>query len=209
MSAWVMKEREALTDTSGTGPRAGAFRSADAAVAEQLVRARAQAGEHFDEMPLALTLLLHRTTAALVRATHFDFEPLQMNTTQFNVMTVLHRSAEPMSMGALAESVSVRAANLTAVVDGLRRRKLVSKKPRAEDRRSYVVSTTAQGDALMRRFLPSHEYFMNEFYAGLDEQQQRALAELLDRLLETLRPDGEHRALGLPDRVVNAALSFS
>ncbi|MFB7089186.1 MarR family winged helix-turn-helix transcriptional regulator [Streptomyces sp. NPDC056296] len=198
-----------MTDTSGAEPQAGVFRSTDAEVTEQLVRARAQAGEHFDEVPLALTLLLHRTTAALVRATHFDFEPLQMNTTQFNVMTVLHRSAGPMTMGALAESVSVRAANLTSVVDGLRTRKLVSKKPSADDRRSYVVSTTAQGDALMRRFLPNHMYFMNEFYAGLDPQQQRTLAELLDRLLESLRPDGEHRQLGLPDRVVNAALSVS
>ncbi|MEU3513358.1 MarR family transcriptional regulator [Streptomyces longwoodensis] len=197
-----------MRDSSGAESQAGAFVSANAEVTEQLMRARAQAGESFEEVPLALTLLLHRTTAALVRATHFDFEPLQMNTTQFNVMTVLHRAAGPMTMGALADSVSVRAANLTSVVDGLRARKLVSKKPSVEDRRSFVVSMTAQGDALMRRFLPSHMHFMKEFYAGLDQQEQRLLAELLDRLLESLRPDGEHRSLGLPDRVVDAALSF-
>lgn len=180
----------------------------DPNLAYQLTRARAEAGPDFDEIPLLLTLLLHRTTATLVKASQFDLEPLQLTSTQFNVMTVLHRAEAPMTMRALSVSVSVRPPNLTTVVDGLKARKLVVKKPSPQDRRSYLISTSAHGNALMSRFLPSHWLFLSEFYAGLDSADRRQLAGLLDRLLVTLQSDSDDAPHGLPTRIVDAALSF-
>ncbi len=180
----------------------------DAHLAYQLERARQEAGGEFDEIPLMLTLLLHRVTALLVRASQFDFEPLQLTSTQFNVMTVLHRAESPMTMRELSESVSIRPPNLTTVVDSLKVRKLVTKKSSPHDRRSYLVSPTPQGNAVMSRFLPSHWRFMSEFYAGLSGDQREQLARLLDQLLASLRPDSDDAPAGLPQRVVDTALWF-
>jgi 3-phenylpropionate/trans-cinnamate dioxygenase ferredoxin reductase subunit len=179
----------------------------DERVAYQLTRAREQADDDFDVVPLAMTLLLHRTTAALVKASQFDLEPLQLTSTQFNVLTVLHRAEEPLTMRVLSDMVSIRPPNLTTIVDQLMARKLVAKNVSQADRRSFLVTTTAQGHALMSRFLPSHWRFMSEFYAGLNRDEQVQLARLLDRLLGTLQPDDDS-PLGLPSRVIDAALSF-
>jgi 3-phenylpropionate/trans-cinnamate dioxygenase ferredoxin reductase subunit len=194
-------------DVAESGPDQGEVDWHDERVAYQLTRAREQAGEGFDVIPLSLTLLLHRAAAALVKASQFDLEPLQLTSTQFNVLTVLHRAEEPLTMRALSDMVSIRPPNLTTIVDQLMARKLVAKNVSQADRRSFLVAPTAQGHALMSRFLPSHWRFMSEFYAGLDRDEQVQLARLLDRLLGTLKPDDES-PLGLPSRIVDAALSF-
>ena len=196
------------TDVAKSDPGEAAVDWHDERVAYQLTRAREQAGDGFDVIPLSLTLLLHRTTAALVRASQFDLEPLQLTATQFNVLAVLHRAEEPLTMRALSDMVSIRPPNLTTIVDQLMARKLVAKNVSQADRRSYLVTTTPQGRALMSRFLPSHWRFMSEFYAGLGRDERVQLARLLDQLLSSLQPDDESQ-LGLPSRIVDAALSFS
>lgn len=177
----------------------------DPRVRYQVERARAEHGPDFDTLPLSLTLLLHRVTAMLVKASSLDIEPLGLTTAQFNVLTVLHRAEQPMSMSQLAETLSIRPPNLTTLVDLLGRRGLVARTVSREDRRSFRVSTTAEGDALMSEFLPSHWRFMSEFYAGLDAAEQRVLATHLDRLLATLHDSSAANHSEIAPNIVAAA----
>ncbi|WP_300019712.1 MarR family transcriptional regulator [Pseudonocardia sp.] len=178
---------------TGTGTGEPELELLDPRVRYQVERARAEHGPDFDALPLSLTLLLHRVTAMLVKASSLDIEPLGLTTAQFNVLTVLHRAERPMTMTQLAETLSIRPPNLTTLVDMLRGRGLVAKTVSRADRRSFRVVTTAEGDALMADFLPGHWRFMSEFYAGLDAAGQRTLATHLDRLLATLH-NGEGSA---------------
>lgn len=187
-----------------TDPDAPALELRDRKVRDQLERALAEHGPDFDVVPLSLTLLLHRVTAMLVKASTLDLEPLQLTSAQFNVLTVLHRAQQPMTMSQLADTLSIRPPNLTTLVDSLRRRGLVAKAVSRADRRSFRVSTTAEGDALMASFLPSHWRFQNAFYSGLEARQRRRLATLLDTLLGSLH-DGDDAESDLAAHIVAAA----
>lgn len=180
------------------------FRSTNQLLDHQLQRARAEHGEEFDEVPLSLTLLLHRVTAMLTRATSIDLEPLQLSPTQFNVLAVLHRSEEPLTMRTLAETLSVRPPNLTSIVDQMVARKLIAKRPAPNDRRSFLVATTPRGDRLMARFLPGHWQLMNEFYRGLSGTERSQLARLLDKLLASVQPEND--SIQVAERIVQAAV---
>lgn len=176
----------------------------DRRVREQLTAAAKQGGPDFDVVPLSITLLLHRVTSMLVKASTLDLEPLGFTATQFNVLTVLHRAGRPMNMSRLADTVSIRPPNLTTVVDSLRASGLVAKTVSREDRRSYRVSMTAEGTELMGGFLPGHWRFMHTFYAGLAADERLTLARLLDRLLVSVHA-GDDAAAEIAPRIVAAA----
>lgn len=180
------------------------FRSANQLLDQHLQRAQAEHGDEFDVVPLSLTLLLHRVTGMLTRATSMDLEPLQLSPTQFNVLAVLHRSDEPLTMRTLAAYLSVRPPNLTSVVDQMVARKLIAKQVSPNDRRSYLVVTTPRGDRLMARFLPGHWQMMNEFYGGLSATERHQLARLLDKLLASVQPEDDSAQVA--ERIVQAAL---
>lgn len=181
------------------------FRSANDLLDQQLARAQAEHGDGFDAIPLSLTLLLHRISAMLSRAVSIDLEPLDLSSTQFNVLAVLHRADKPMTMRDVAATLSVRPPNLTSVVDSLVARKLVAKQVSPNDRRSYLVATTRQGDRLMGLFLPSHWRMMNEFYRGLTAGERSVLAQLLDKLLASIQPEDD-ASQQLAERIIKAAL---
>lgn len=190
--------------TSTTLDNQRRFRSANQMLDQHLQRAQAEHGEEFDVVPLSLTLLLHRVTAMLTRATSIDLEPLQLSPTQFNVLAVLHRSDEPLTMRTLADALSVRPPNLTSVVDQMVTRKLIAKQVSPHDRRSYLVTTTTRGDRLMARFLPGHWQLMNEFYGALSATERIQLARLLDKLLASVQPESDTAQIA--ERIVQAAL---
>lgn len=181
------------------------FTSANQLLAEQLERAQNEHGDDFDVMPLALTLLMHRVSAMLARAVTIDLEPVGLSSSQFNVLAILHRAEEPMTMRRIADTLSVRPPNLTTVVDSLVARKLAAKQVSKNDRRSFLVTTTARGDSLMAMFLPSHWRLLGEFFVGLTAEERVELARLLDRLLATVQPDGDS-GQGIAQRIVDAAL---
>lgn len=160
---------------------AGADRHPD--VQAQVEAAIAEYGPDFDPTPLKLTLLFYRMNSVLDRATTIEHAPLRISSSQFNVLTVLHRARGVMTMGALARAVSVRPPNLTSVVNSLRVRGLVTRESNPDDRRSSYVRITGEGDEILRAFMPDHWEFLGAIYSGLDRSQREQLGELLTTLL--------------------------
>ena len=125
-------------------------------IADQVAMSAQEATPDFDPLPLALTLSLYRTMSAFDRVHADELAPVRLSVTQFNVLSVLLRVDEPLTMGELAQAVSVRSANLTAVTDSLVARGLVDRTLNPADRRSFLVSITPEGHQFMAGFLPGH-----------------------------------------------------
>jgi DNA-binding MarR family transcriptional regulator len=160
-------------------------------IADQVEASAREAGPEFDRVTLALTLSLYRAMSAFDRAHSDELAPLGLSVTQFNVLSVLHRVDTPLTMGELAQAVSVRSANLTAVADSLASRGFVKRALNPDDRRSFLVSITPRGDRFMSGFLPGHWRMLQELTAGLSEAERARLAKLLDKLLGSLPEPGQ------------------
>ncbi len=90
----------------------------------------------------------------LIRATDLDSKGLarqtNLSTSQLLVMELLAASGE-LTVGGIAERVGLAQATVTAIVDRLGSRELVSRRRGNDDRRQVKVGLTAAGTALLER----------------------------------------------------------
>lgn len=156
-------------------------------VSEQVARTASQFGPDFDTSVLTLAMTLYRTMAVFDRAHAAELAPHGLNLVQFNVMSVLHRASTPMAMGDLAQAVSVRPANLTSVIDGLVKRRLVARELNPDDRRSFLVRISPDGEAFLADFLPEHWQYLGTLIGGLSARQRTQLTKLLERLEQSVQ----------------------
>jgi DNA-binding MarR family transcriptional regulator len=82
----------------------------------------------------------------------------------------------------VAKEMQVTSANVTFLVDGLEKEKLVRRVPSATDRRTVYVELTDAGLVFAERIVPSMARFMARQLAGFSDAEKRQLAELLERL---------------------------
>ncbi len=97
--------------------------------------------------------------------------------------TLFHMDpARASTMSAVAEAVGCGPSNLTAIVDKLEARGLVKRRAAPDDRRSKIVSMTAEGAALRDRFVAR----LSEpapWMLALPAADQRRLRDLLRKAL--------------------------
>lgn len=101
-------------------------------------------------------------------------------------LAVLDGSAEPLSPTAIAGRLLVTTASVTSLLDTLERRGLVERRADPDDRRRLLVSLTADGRALVDRFLPEVVALQTAAMAGLSESQRRQLRLLLGKVRDGL-----------------------
>ncbi|WP_433238004.1 MarR family winged helix-turn-helix transcriptional regulator [Streptosporangium sp. CA-135522] len=92
---------------------------------------------------------------------------------------------EPLSMSALADHLVCDASNATGLIARMEARGLVRRSPSAEDRRSKVVTATAEGRELALR-LRSAMRTVHAALEGLTPAERTALLPLLERLGDLL-----------------------
>lgn len=162
-------------------------------MAEQVAAKTREAGPDHDPLSLALPLALYRAVTAFGRVAVDELTPVDLSMSQFNVLTVLKRADGPMTMGALADSISVRQASLTSVVDTLTKAGFVTRKVNPRDRRSVVVAISKKGDQFMTEFLPGHYDFLQRLFAGINPRHRQQLLARLNELIDCLEnyPSGQ------------------
>ena len=163
-------------------PAPAAIGRAGLSVSEQVTRSAREAGDDLDPEALTVMMMLYRAVAAVDRTHAAELAPYKLSLGQFQALSVLHRVQEPVTMGELAELLSVRRANLTGLIDTLARRSLVQRVLNPHDRRSFLVEITPDAEALLAGFLPHHWRYLNTLTSGLASEDLRQLAQLLDRL---------------------------
>jgi DNA-binding MarR family transcriptional regulator len=138
-----------------------------------------------DTAPMEVLSRVTRLARHLDRARRSAFAEHGLEPWEFDVLAALRRGGPPyeLSPGRLLASTMVTSGTMTARVDKLVDRGLVSRRPDPHDRRGVLVRLTGPGrtavDAALAGLLTREE----ELLAGLDAAQRSELAELLRRVV--------------------------
>jgi DNA-binding MarR family transcriptional regulator len=100
-------------------------------------------------------LCMHVQRAARALARHFDeaFRPLGLTNGQFSLLMALNRP-KPAPMGPVAQLLGLDRTTLTAALKPLERRKLIRIARDPGDKRSRLLSLTAEGRGLLTQAVP-------------------------------------------------------
>lgn len=112
-------------------------------------------------------------------------EPFGLGYTDLDVLATLRRSGEPCALrpGTLLKTILLQSGSLTACLDRLEGRDLVVREPVPEDRRGSMVRLTSKGRRLIDRAIEARFEEARNAVAALDDDERRALEELLRKLL--------------------------
>ena len=105
---------------------------------------------------------------------------------QFNILTTLHRSHQPLTMGALAEMLVVRPTNLSGNINTLAERGLVRRELNVSDQRSLLAVITPAGVAFLAARLPNHWRRLERLMDALSREQRSQLVGLLKLLVQSI-----------------------
>jgi DNA-binding MarR family transcriptional regulator len=90
----------------------------------------------------------------------------------------------PATISELAESMGISAASASRAVDGLVRKRLVTRSEDPDDRRVRRVGLTAKGSRLADQIISARLAGLEEFAASLEGAEREKLADALSTLLE-------------------------
>lgn len=118
---------------------------------------------------------------------------MQFNTTlpRFDVLATLARYPDGVSMGELSRALLVSNGNVTALVRQLETDELISSRPASDDRRSFIVALTPQGRRHFAELAAAHRSWIEGMFAGMPQDDQMALYELLATLKRSIAADEE------------------
>jgi DNA-binding MarR family transcriptional regulator len=91
-------------------------------------------------------------------------------------------SPEGLTPAALAELTGVTRAAVTGLVDSLVEAGLVARGDVGEDRRTYRVQLTPQGNAFLAARLPDHMQRMQRLMQALTPDERQVFVELVEKL---------------------------
>ncbi|MFD3663642.1 MarR family winged helix-turn-helix transcriptional regulator [Streptomyces sp. NPDC058659] len=157
-----------------------------AAIVDQWRRERPD----LDTTPMLVIGRLFRLTDALDQRLRPPFGAAGLGSGDFDVLAALRRSGEPyaLSAGELSRTVLVTTGAITKRVDRLEQRGLVARTVAEADSRGRLVTLTAEGVALTDELIAVHLDNQRGLLAGLGEDEQAELADLLERLALSLPP---------------------
>ena len=124
---------------------------------------------------------LMRATEAVSSDVHRDLVQAGLSISQFGVLEALYHRG-PMSQKDLAGKILKSAGNITMVINNLEKRGLVSRDKSSEDRRSYRISATPSGKALIAALFPAHADRIAKRMSTLRRPEQKTLGRLLKKL---------------------------
>jgi DNA-binding MarR family transcriptional regulator len=137
----------------------------------RLVRALVEAYQAFVEVDTAL------------------LRPTGLTQAQFDVIATLGNT-EGFAMRELSAKTLIAKGTLTGVIDRLEKKGLVTRATNPEDRRSFVVALTAEGEALFQRIFPEHLARLEALFEDMDDTRLDALREdLVELRKQMLSPE--------------------
>ena len=120
-----------------------------------------------------------RTTDALSRGLAQVFKIEDVSPTQYNVLRILRGSPEGLSSGEIGRRMITREPDITRLLDRMEKRKLISRRRRAEDRRTVVARITPVGLALLNRLDEPVQQAHRRQLGHLGPKRLKQLSELL------------------------------
>src|SRR5262245_23353324 len=137
-----------------------------------------------DDLPRQLTALFYGVVQRMKQHSAKRAADYDLSVAQVRALYALH---EPLSMRELADRLYLDPSNLTALVDRLEDLGLVERTADAEDRRVKRLVITKKGSALADEVIGA-VFGQQTLMSVLDDDEQRALLDLLTRLLDSPEP---------------------
>lgn len=98
---------------------------------------------------------------------------------RFDLMAVLHRHEEGLTMSEVGRHLRVSGGNVTGLVDRLEKEGLVARQQHPSDRRSIVVCLTKRGHGIFIDMAKHHKEWVAEIFAWLGDHEIDELYDLL------------------------------
>ena len=108
---------------------------------------------------------------------------------QFLALTVVKAHGGQCAIGCLAEAAEQCSATMTGIVDRLAHMGLVERGRDPNDRRSVLVSLTAEGEALLERAKAERAERARQLLSHFTSEERQEILRLLVRYLEVLGTD--------------------
>lgn len=109
---------------------------------------------------------------------------------QFDVMAALYRKADGITMTELSRMLIVSNGNVTGIIERLVADKLVTRRPAAGDRRSFLVRLTPKGQQQFGVVAGAHQEWVDRLLSDFDTEQAEMIIQHLDGLPSRVRNGG-------------------
>lgn len=109
---------------------------------------------------------------------------------QFDVMAALYRKADGITMTELSRMLIVSNGNVTGIIERLVADKLVTRRPAAGDRRSFLVRLTPKGQQQFGVAAGAHQEWVDRLLSDFDGEQAEMIIQHLDGLPSRVRNGG-------------------
>lgn len=138
-----------------------------------------------EQRALNAFIKLMRATESVSAELTRHIEKAGLTMGQFGVLeSLLHIG--PMRLGDLGTKLLRSGSNLTTVVGNLSRRGLVTRTPRASDKRVVDVDLTPKGRKLISGLFPAHARRITQLFSSLSATEQKHLGDLCRTLGRSL-----------------------
>ncbi|MDP3753331.1 MAG: MarR family winged helix-turn-helix transcriptional regulator [Polaromonas sp.] len=144
-----------------------------------------------DGTALWVLLGLYRAFAVLDRDQAEEVAGICLTPLQFNILTVLQRTGQPTTMGALSGMLVVKPTNLSGNINSLIERGLVKRELNAADQRWLLAVLTPVGKEFLAEHLPDHWRRLERLMYGLSREKRIQLVSLLRELLVSIEQEQE------------------
>ena len=124
---------------------------------------------------------LFRATDSFSKAIQKDVKQYGLNVTEFGVLEALYHKGE-MTIKDLLEKVLITNSSMSYVINQLIKKSYVHKSKSKVDGRSYQLSLTDQGQALMKNAFRKHKKNMRSIIDTITPEEEQKLRELLKRI---------------------------
>lgn len=105
-----------------------------------------------------------------------------LSQTQFFVLILLKRNPDGLSIGTLADGVSVTSQTMTRIIDRMEVAGLCDREQHPQDRRAWLVRLTEHGAEVLGKALPAHYVWVAELMSHFDAQERDVLVRLMLKL---------------------------
>ena len=124
---------------------------------------------------------LARTYQAFTNYSDSHIRELGLTPSQFDVVATLGNT-DGMSMKDLAEATLVTKGTLTGIIDRLEKKGLVRREVPPENRRSFTIVLTSEGETLFEDIFPTHIEHLRQRFEKLTPEELKQLQQLLAKL---------------------------
>jgi DNA-binding MarR family transcriptional regulator len=159
-----------------------------------------------DGTALWVLLGVYRAFAVLDRDQAEEVADMDLSPLQFNILTVLQRTGQPTTMGALAGMLVVKATNLSGNINSLIKRGLIKREHNGQDQRFRLAVLTPKGKEFLAKRLPGHWRRLERLMDGLSPNKRVQLVNLLRELVDSIEDEREReRAANTSEKMSRAA----